>query len=152
VEQYREAAAELDALRAQLAAAQTQIGTLETQVVRADVRVATGVDDDDVADLLHRRYRREIEGQDAPPPLDQWWGQIKGDEAKRAALPLGLRAYAQPAQTQAPAPPRRPGTRLPGTTPPRPGRAQMTADDFGRLDGKGQVDAMRAFFGGRRLT
>jgi hypothetical protein len=66
VEQAREASAEADLLRTQLATAQEQISKLESKVVRADVRVATGVDDDAIADVLHRRYQSEVEGTEAP--------------------------------------------------------------------------------------
>lgn len=151
VEAYNTAAAELEAARQQLAEARGQIEALQTQVVRADVRVATGVDDDGMADLLHGRYQREIQGQEQPPALADWWTALQSDEARRAALPRGLQVYAQPPAAPAPAPAPRAGTRVPGTTAPRPGRSGMTADDFGKLDGAGRRDAMRSFFGRRTV-
>jgi hypothetical protein len=155
VEQAREASAEADLLRTQLATAQEQISKLESKVVRADVRVATGVDDDAIADVLHRRYQSEVEGAEAPPKLADWWQGIVGDEAKRAALPRGLQAYATPAAAPAPAAaPPRPGTRVPGAKAPPPGRQEFTAEDLRKMTPAEQRDAASAFFrsGARRFV
>ena len=154
VEQAREASAEADLLRTQLATAQEQIASLESKVVRADVRVATGVDDNAIADVLHRRYQSEIEGAEAPPALADWWSGIVGDEAKRAALPRGLQAYATPAAAPAlAAPPPRPGTRVPGGQAPPPGRQEITRADLARMTPAEKQAAAQAFFsGGRRYV
>ena len=154
VEQAREASAEADLLRTQLATAQEQIASLESKVVRADVRVATGVDDDAIADVLHRRYQSEIEGAEAPPKLADWWSGIVGDEAKRTALPRGLQAYATPAAAPPPAPPpARPGTRVPGGQAPPPGRQEITRADLARMNPAEKQAAAQAFFsGGRRYV
>jgi hypothetical protein len=154
VEQAREASAEADLLRTQLATAQEQIASLESKVVRADVRVATGVDDDAIADVLHRRYQSEVEGAEAPPALADWWSGIVSDEAKRAALPRGLQAYAIPAAAPPPAPPPpRPGTRVPGGQAPPPGRQEITRADLARMTPAEKQAAAVAFFsGGRRFV
>ena len=148
---------ELDTARGQLSTFETNLSAiteerdaLGSRLRRTTTRLATGVDDDTLADLAHGRYSAAVKDvkEAERPTMSDWWASQATDEA-RAALPKALRAYlpAADGDEQTPA-----ASRGPGTPPRRPkkapehGRTSFGLDDFNSLDADQQKQVASAFY------
>lgn len=129
-----------------------------TSARRLSVRAATGIDDDQIADMAHARWSAAMEGADEPAELGAWWKATAADEGARGALPKALQVYLPQQAADAPAAPverRGPGTPgHQGRRTPTPGdTGALTPEKFARLSADDQRQAAAAFWSaGRRRT
>ena len=158
LEQARAEATELRTrlgeLEPQLQTLTSERETLAQQVTRLTVRQATGIDDDQIADMAHARYSQAIEGQDNAPGIGDWWKSLAGNEEAAAALPKALRVYLQPAEPAA-APTRGAPSAKGKTTPPAGTDGKLTPDQYARMSGGDRRQVHTAFLSdimGRRYT
>jgi hypothetical protein len=108
----REAHQERDAALQEVAGLQAAVQSLTderdqavTGLRRASVRMVTGIDDDEIADMAHRRWASAMDGVEPDARLDvgAWWTQTASSEEARAALPKALRVYLPPVEQETPA-------------------------------------------------
>ena len=165
----REAHGERDAALQELAAAQQSLQALTaerdqavTGFRRASVRMATGIDDDEIADMAHRRYTSAMQDADADARVDvgAWWQQVAGSDEARAGLPKALRVYL-PAQTAdepqtAAAPAARPRIGTPSNrrrAAPSPGATgELTPSDLAQMSTEQGVALRRTFWKSAGVT
>lgn len=159
----REAQADATGLRAQLdelqAALQTMTSERDTALTsnrRMSIRLASGIDDDGVADIAHSRYSTAMQAVDEAQRVsfDDWWAGLASNDEARAAQPKALQIYLQPASSS-------PAPSAANSTPahtarrtPRPGGHQtLSVADFQRLDSGEQAAVAADFWSrGRRRT
>jgi len=159
----REAQADATGLRAQLdelqAALQTMTSERDTAMTsnrRMSIRLASGIDDDGVADIAHSRYSTAMQAVDEAQRVSfgDWWSGLASNDEARAAQPKALQIYLQPAS---PSPAPSAANSTPAHTArrtPRPGGHQtLSVADFQRLDSGEQAAVAADFWSrGRRRT
>jgi len=158
----REAHQERDAALHELAAARAAVQSLTderdqavTGLRRASVRMATGIDDDEIADMAHRRWASAMDGVEPDARLDvgAWWSQTASSDDARAALPKALRVYLPTVEQEAPATASAPAARPRIGTPsnrsrraPAPGSTgEITPADLQQMSSE-QAASLRANF------
>lgn len=165
----REAHGERDAALHELAAAQQSLQALTDErdqavsgLRRASVRMATGIDDDEIADMAHRRYTSAMQDVDADSQVDvgAWWQQVAGSDEARAGMPKALRVYlpaqAAEAQQTAAAPAGRPRIGTPSNrrrAAPSPGATgELTPSDLAQMSTEQGVALRRNFWKSAGVT
>lgn len=159
----REAQADATGLRAQLdelqAALQTITSERDTALTsnrRMSIRLASGIDDDSVADIAHSRYSDAMQAVDEAQrvPFNDWWAGLAGNDEARAAQPKALQIYLQPASSSPASPATNSTPAHTARRTPRPGGHQtLSVADFQRLDSSEQAAVAADFWSrGRRRT
>ena len=165
----REAQADRDAARAELATLRTTLEATATErdnavtgLRRATVRMATGIDDDQIADMAHSRWEAAMEGVEADKRQDigDYWKALAADDSAREGLPKALRVYlpekqdagvagAQAGRVAGAAP----ATRQPGTpagrgkSTPQPGATgEITPESFRQMTPEQQRQVKSSFW------
>ena len=145
-------------LESELQARTGELDTARTSARRLSVRMATGIDDDQIADMAHARWSAAMEGAEQQVEVGAWWQATAADDELRAGLPKALQVYLPQQQgDEQPAPPvERRGAGTPPHTrrrTPTPGDdGTLTVEKFHRLSPEEQARARRAFWGAGRRT
>ncbi len=130
-----------------------ELDTARTTSRRLSVRMATGIDDDQIADMAHARWASAMEGAEAQVDVGAWWAATAADEAATASLPRALRVYlptaAEPAAAQSGRPVGTPGHRQRRTPAPGDG-GTLTLDKFARMSADDQRAAAASFWAASR--
>lgn len=136
-----------------------ELDTARTSARRLSVRMATGIDDDQIADMAHARWSAAMDGVEQQVEVGAWWKATAADEELRAGMPKALQVYLpqQQADEPPPAPPveRRGAGTPPHTrrrTPPPGDDGTLTVEKFHRLSPEDQQRARAAFWGAGRRT
>jgi len=135
-----------------------ELDTARTSARRLSVRMATGIDDDQIADMAHARWSAAMDGAAEQVEVGAWWATTAADEDLRAGMPRALQVYLP--QQQADAPPAPPVERRGAGTPPHTRRrtpppgddGTLTVEKFHRLSPEDQQRARAAFWGAGRRT
>lgn len=93
-----------------------ELDTARTSARRLSVRMATGIDDDQIADMAHARWSAAMDGVAEQVEVGAWWKTTAADEELRAGMPRALQVYLP--QQQADDPPAPPVERRGAGTPP----------------------------------
>ena len=145
-------------LESELQTRTSELDTARTSARRLSVRMATGIDDDQIADMAHARWSAAMEGAEQQVEVGAWWKATAADEAARGALPRALQVYLPQQQADdPPAPVERRGVGAPPhtrrRTPPPGDDGTLTPEKFARLSVDDQRQAAAAFWSaGRRRT
>jgi len=98
----REAQTEASTLRGRVEELESSVQTLtgerddaRTSNRRMQVRLATGIDDDTIADMAHSRYTAAVAdvAEDKRPDLGKWWTDTAADDEARGKMPKALSVY-----------------------------------------------------------
>ena len=135
-----------------------ELDTARTSARRLSVRMATGIDDDQIADMAHARWSAAMDGVAEQVEVGAWWKTTAADEELRAGMPRALQVYLP--QQQADDPPAPPVERRGAGTPPHTRRrtpppgddGTLTVEKFHRLSPEDQQRARAAFWGAGRRT
>ena len=135
-----------------------ELDTARTSARRLSVRMATGIDDDQIADMTHARWSAAMEGAEQQVEVAAWWKATAADDELRAGMPKALQVYLP--KQQGDAPPAPPVERRGAGTPPHTRRrtpapgddGTLTVEKFHRLSPEEQARARRAFWGAGRRT
>ena len=113
------------------------------------------LDDDEIADMAHRRWASAMDGVEPDARLDvgAWWSQTASSDDARAALPKALRVYLPTVEQEAPATASAPAARPRIGTPsnrsrraPAPGSTgEITPSDLAQMSSE-QAQSLRANF------
>ena len=144
-------------LESELQARTGELDTARTSARRLSVRMATGIDDDQIADMAHARWSAAMKGAEQQVEVGEWWKATAADDELRAGLPRALQVYLPQQQGDEPSPPveRRGAGTPPHTrrrTPPPGDDGTLTVEKFQRLAPDEQARARRAFWGAGRRT
>jgi len=145
-------------LETELQARTDALDTARTSARRLSVRMATGIDDDQIADMAHARWSAAMDGAEQQVEVGAWWRATAADDDQRAGLPRALQVYLP--QQQGDEPPAPPVERRGAGTPPHARRrtpppgddGTLTIDKFQKLAPDEQARARRAFWGAGRRT